>query len=79
MPSRRSSARAVELVGASAQVTLGAGHRHDAPVAPVLVEARPAARLLAAYAAYDSDPLRRLLSARGRLPVIPNNPTRKSG
>lgn len=57
--------------------TLSAGHRHDGPIAPALVEALPAARLCAADAAYDSDAFRQLLIARGTLPVIPNSPTRK--
>jgi transposase len=57
--------------------TLSAGHRHDAPIAPALVQALPAAKLCAADAAYDSAAFRQLLIARGTLPVLPNNPTRK--
>lgn len=57
--------------------TLSAGQRGDAPLAPALIEALPAARICAADTAYDSDALRQLLIARGTLPVIPNHPTRK--
>jgi len=57
--------------------TLSAGQRGDAPLAPALIEGLPAARLCIADTAYDSDALRQLLIARGTLPVIPNNPTRK--
>ena len=57
--------------------TLSAGHRHDGPIAPGLGQALPAAKLCTADAAYDSDAFRQLLIARGTLPVIPNNPTRK--
>ena len=42
-----------------------------------MIEALPAARSCVADTAYDSDALRRLLIARGTLPVIPNHPTRK--
>jgi transposase len=56
---------------------LSAGQRHDLPVAPALLEALPAARLLAADAAYDSAAFRRFLIGRGTLAVIPNHPTRK--
>jgi transposase len=37
----------------------------------------PAGRLCAGDAAYVNDGLRRFLSERGTMPVIPNNPTRK--
>ena len=47
-------------------------------VAAALINAVPRGCRLAADAAYDSDGLRRLLIERGTLPVIPNNPTRKS-
>ncbi len=57
--------------------TLSAGQQHDLPIAPVLIERLPAARLCIADAAYDSDAFRLLLVERGSLPVIPNNPTRK--
>jgi transposase len=52
------------------------GHRGDAPVAAELIgDFAPA--LCLADAAYDSDAIRALLSARGGTPVIPNKPTRK--
>jgi hypothetical protein len=35
--------------------TLSAGQRHDAPIAPSLVEALPAARLCGADTTYDID------------------------
>ena len=47
------------------------GQRGDAPVAAELIAASPASETLAADRAYDSDALRRLLLARGTLPVIP--------
>ena len=53
------------------------GHRGDAPVAQPLLSTLPPSALLLADAAYDSDQLRKFLSARGTTPVIPNNPTRK--
>ena len=43
-----------------------------------MLSAVPRGRCLAADAAYDSDGLRRFLIERGTVPVIPNNPTRKS-
>jgi putative transposase len=46
-------------------------------VAPALIAAVPPAYFLAADMAYDSDGLRGFLAARGTIPVIPNNPTRK--
>ena len=47
-------------------------------VATALISAVPPGRSLAGDAAYDSDGLRCFLLERGTLPVIPNNPTRKS-
>ncbi len=46
-------------------------------MALALVGSLPAPRLCLADTAYDSDGLRRFLSGRGTLPVIPNNPTRR--
>jgi transposase len=46
-------------------------------VALALIGSLAAPRLCIADAAYDSDGLRQFLLARGSLPVIPNNPTRK--
>lgn len=45
--------------------------------APALIGSLPPALFMAADMAYDSDALRRFLAARGTIPVIPNNPTRK--
>ena len=42
-----------------------------------LLETLPPSRLCAADTAYDSNALRTFLIARGTVPVIPNNPTRK--
>ena len=53
------------------------GQLGDVRVAEALLAPTPAARLCIADTAYDSDALRRFLSARGTQPVIPNNPTRK--
>jgi transposase len=54
------------------------GQLGDVRVAAALISAVPPGARLAADAAYDSDGLRRFLAERGTLPVIPNNPTRKS-
>jgi transposase len=67
----------VDSLGRPLTFTLTAGQAGDAPVAPALLAALPAARLCVADTAYDSDALRRRLIERGTLPVIPNNPTRK--
>jgi transposase len=53
------------------------GQRGDVLAAPGLLALLPPARLCIADMAYDSDALRQLLTGRGTLPVIPNNPTRK--
>ena len=53
------------------------GQRGDAPAAIGLLSQAPPPRVLYADAAYDSDALRAFLLARGTLPVIPNNPTRR--
>ena len=53
-----------------------AGHRGDAPVALELV-GQMAPGFCLADAAYDSDAIRKALRARGTIPVIPNNPTRR--
>ena len=49
----------------------------DVRAAVPLLQPLPAAYFLAADTAYDSDELRRYLTSRGTIPVIPNNPTRK--
>jgi len=58
--------------------TITPGQRGDAPVAAELVGLLPASATLAADRACDSDALRRLLIARGTIPVIPNGPRRTS-
>ena len=56
---------------------LTADQQGDAPVAQALLAPWPSARLCIADAAYDSNGIRSFLLARGIVPVIPNNPTRK--
>lgn len=58
-------------------MAITAGQLGDAPAAFDLIAAVPAAAVLAADTAYDSDRLRQALIARGTQPVIPNNPTRR--
>lgn len=57
--------------------TITPGQRGDAPVGAELIGVLPASATLTADRAYDSDALRRLLVARGTVPVIPNAPYRK--
>jgi transposase len=54
------------------------GQFGDVRVALTLVSAVPQGRLLVGDVGYDSDGLRRFLLQRGTVPVIPNNPTRKT-
>jgi len=56
---------------------LTADQQGDAPVAQALLAPCSSARLCIADAAYDSNGIRSFLLARGIVPVIPNNPTRK--
>jgi len=56
---------------------LTAGQHGDAPVALALLAPWPSAKLCIADAVYDSNGIRNFLLARGILPVIPDNPTRK--
>jgi transposase len=53
------------------------GQLGDVRAALALLGPLPPAALCAADTAYDSNGLRQFLIARGTLPVIPNNPTRK--
>jgi transposase len=53
------------------------GQLGDVRAALAVLGALPPGRLCAADAAYDSNGLRAFLLARGTLPVIPNNPTRR--
>lgn len=54
---------------------LTAGQRGDAPQAAALIEGLPA-RVVMADTAYDADHLRQLITDKGALAVIPNNPSR---
>jgi transposase len=58
-------------------LALTGGNTGDVKIAPPMIEALPPARQFIADTAYDADHLRQALIARGTLPVIPNNPTRK--
>ena len=52
-----------------------AGQRGDCPQADGLIEGLPA-KVVMADAAYDADPLRQTIAAKGAAAVIPNNPAR---
>lgn len=65
------------LKGRPIAIEVTAGQLGDMRAALPLLTALPAGRLCAGDAAYDSDGLRRFLTERGTMPVIPNNPTRK--
>ena len=54
------------------------GQRGDARVALALVGAVPTPKICIADTAYDSNGIRQMLIEDGALPVIPNNPTRKT-
>jgi transposase len=54
---------------------LTGGQRGDCPQAYALIEGL-AAKVVMADAAYDADPLRKQIAAKGALAVIPNNPSR---
>lgn len=66
----------VDGLGRLVAFVITPGQHGDAPVAADLIQAAPASVTLAADRAYDSDALRRLLLARGTVPVIPNGPRR---
>ena len=55
--------------------TLTAGQKGDAPQAAALIEGLPA-EVVMADTAYDADPLRQAIAAKGAIAVIPNNPSR---
>ena len=57
------------------RLLLTGGQRGDCPQAHTLLEGLPA-DVLMADAAYDADPLRRTIAAKGAVAVIPNNPSR---
>ena len=67
----------VDGLGRPVALTITPGQRGDAPVALALIQAIAPSATLLADGAYDSDAIRQALIARGTLPVIPNNPTRK--
>lgn len=67
---------AVDQCGRPVRLIVRAGHRGDAPVAAALV-GHFAPQYCVADGAYVARALRQMLLARGTLPVIPNNPTRK--
>jgi len=66
---------AVRGLGAPVRFVLTAGQRGDCPQAYGLIEGL-AAKVVMADAAYDADPLRRVIADKGALAVIPNNPSR---
>ena len=66
---------AVRGLGCPVRFSLTAGHRGDAPAAGPLIEGL-AAEVVMADTAYDSDDLRRKITQKGALAVIPNNPSR---
>ena len=68
----------VDSCGRPITLEVTPGQIGDVRVALALISAVPAGRSLAGDAAYDSDGLRRFLLERGTVPVIPNNPTRKT-
>ena len=67
----------VDGQGRPVALAITPGQRGDAPAALGLLGQAPPSQVQYADAAYDSNPLREFLLARGTLPVIPNNPTRK--
>jgi transposase len=66
---------AVRGLGAPVRFALTGGQRGDCPQAYALINGLPA-EVVMADAAYDADPLRKAIAARGAIAVIPNNPSR---
>lgn len=66
---------AVRGLGCPVRFHLTAGQRGDCPQAFPLIEGLPA-EVVMADAAYDADPLRKIIADKGALAVIPNNPSR---
>ena len=66
---------AVRGLGCPVRFTLTAGQKGDAPQAAELIEGLPA-EVVMADTAYDADPLRQAIAAKGAIAVIPNNPSR---
>ena len=66
---------AVRGLGTPVRFTLTGGQRGDCPQAYALIEGLPA-QVVMADTAYDADPLRQAIAAKGAIAVIPNNPSR---
>jgi transposase len=66
---------AVRGLGCPVRFTVTAGQMGDAPQAGPLIEGLPA-KVVMADTAYDADHLRRAITKKGALAVIPNNPSR---
>ena len=62
-------------LGTPVRLLLTGGQRGDCPQAHTLIDGLPA-KVVMADAAYDADPLRRAIAAKGAVAVIPNNPSR---
>jgi len=65
----------VRGLGAPVRFALTGGQRGDCPQAYGLLDGLPA-DIVMADAAYDADPLREAIAAKGAIAVIPNNPSR---
>jgi transposase len=65
----------VRGLGLPVRLALTGGQRGDCPQAYALIEGLPAEVVLA-DAAYDADPLRQAIAAKGAMAVIPSNPAR---
>ena len=66
---------AVRGLGAPVRLLLTGGQRGDCPQTHALIEGLPA-DVVMADAAYDADPLRKAIAAKGAVAVIPSNPSR---
>jgi transposase len=66
---------AVRGLGCPVRLALTAGQKGDCPQAYSLIEGLPA-EVVMADTAYDADPLRQAIAAKGAVAVIPNNPSR---
>ena len=65
----------VRGLGCPVRFAMTAGQRGDCPQAYGLIEGLPA-EVVMADAAYDADPLRQAIAAKGAVAVIPSNPSR---
>jgi transposase len=66
---------AVRGLGCPVRFTLTAGQKGDAPQAAESTKGLPA-EIVIADTAFDVDPLRQAIAAKGAIAVIPNNPSR---